>query len=57
MFIKLNPINYRGKTVLMLEIESGEEPCWYDNEMYIRDGGQCKKINGADVAHVYSRFK
>ncbi|SDL43230.1 Putative DNA-binding domain-containing protein [Bacillus toyonensis] len=54
---KLNPINYRGKTVLMLEIESGEEPCWYDNEMYIRDGGQCKKINGADVAHVFSRFK
>lgn len=55
--LKLNPINYRGKTVLMLEIDSGEEPCWYENELYIRDGGQCKKVSGADVAHVYSRFK
>ncbi|WP_338472754.1 DUF262 domain-containing protein [Niallia sp. XMNu-256] len=53
----MTPINYKGKTVLMLEIACGDEPCWYGEEMYIRDGGRCKKINGSDVALVYSRFR
>ncbi|AFZ92803.1 GmrSD restriction endonuclease domain-containing protein [Bacillus velezensis] len=54
---KMSPINYKGKMVLMLEIESGEEPCWYGDEVYIRDGGQCKQISGADLANVYSLFR
>ncbi|MTH55567.1 DUF262 domain-containing protein [Bacillus mangrovi] len=53
----MTPINYKEKTILMLEIECGDEPCWYGDEMYVREGGQCKKINGADVALVFSRFK
>lgn len=53
----MTPINYRGKTILMIEVVCGSEPCWYKNDMYIRDGAQCKKISGEDVGTVYSRFK
>ncbi|MEY9094394.1 DUF262 domain-containing protein [Paenibacillus sp. RC84] len=54
---RLNPLNYRGSMVIMMEIVGGEEPSWYNDELYVRDGAQCKKVHGADVASVFSRFK
>ncbi|MGG2484068.1 MULTISPECIES: GmrSD restriction endonuclease domain-containing protein [Brevibacillus] len=54
---RLSPINYRGSMVIMIEVLCGDEPSWYKDEMYVRDGAQCKKVQGADVASVFSRFK
>jgi len=55
----VNPITYSGNTVLMLEINTGTEPVWYKNKLYIRDGNEKKnqEVSGAQVAAVYSLFK
>ncbi|VEP15732.1 hypothetical protein H1P_3640005 [Hyella patelloides LEGE 07179] len=34
----LIPINYKDCTVLMIKVEAGNEPAWYKNKLYIRDG-------------------
>jgi hypothetical protein len=54
-----NPITYSGNTVLMLEINAGTEPVWYNNKLYIRDGNEkrSQEVSGAQVAAVYSLFK
>lgn len=55
----INPITYSGYTVLMIEINAGNEPVWYKNKLYIRDGNEKKsqEVSGAQVAAVYSLFK
>ena len=55
----INPITYSGNTVLMIEITSGNEPVWYKEKLYIRDGNEKKsqEVSGAQVAAVYSLFK
>lgn len=51
------PINYKNHTVLMVEVVCGERPTWYnENEMYIRDGSNCKRLTGGQIDTVYSRF-
>lgn len=50
------PITYHGKTVLMLEIESGNEPVYFNDKMYERDGANCKEVTGADQAKIFKLF-
>lgn len=54
---KMNLLNYKGNSVLILEIECGEEPCWFEQELYVRDGGSCKLVQGQDVGQVFARFR
>jgi dimeric dUTPase (all-alpha-NTP-PPase superfamily) len=55
----LTPITYHDHTVLMIEIQSGKEPVWYDNKLYIRDGHEKKpqELSGEKVSAVYSLFQ
>ncbi|MEO0685010.1 MAG: hypothetical protein AAFY76_08195 [Cyanobacteria bacterium J06649_11] len=51
------PITYHGKTVLMLEVEAGQEPVYFNDKMYERDGANCKEVTGADQAKIFSLFR
>jgi hypothetical protein len=55
----LNPITYFGHTVLMFEINSGDEPVWYKEALYIRDGNEKKsqQVSGQQTAAVYALFR
>ena len=55
----LIPINYQDYTVLMIKIEAGNEPAWYKNKLYIRDGHekQAQEKSGEQISAVYSLFK
>jgi hypothetical protein len=52
------PITYRGNTVLMLEIKAGNEPVWYKNKLYIRDGHEkvAQEVTGQQTQAVYKLF-
>lgn len=51
------PITYHGNTVLMLEIEAGNEPVFFNDKLYERDGANCKEVTGADVVKIFNLFK
>ena len=53
----LTPINYHGMTVLMIEVECGTEPVYFDENMYERDGANCKEVKGSRQAEIYKIFK
>ncbi|MBD2303993.1 hypothetical protein H6G17_00460 [Chroococcidiopsis sp. FACHB-1243] len=38
----LTPITYMEHTVLMIMVKAGNEPAWYGNKLYIRDGHEKK---------------
>jgi hypothetical protein len=51
------PISYYDFTVLMIKVESGSEPVYYKDRMYVRDGANCKEVKGAAIGAVYTLFK
>ncbi|MDJ0615392.1 MAG: DUF262 domain-containing protein [Calothrix sp. MO_192.B10] len=55
----LTPITYQNHTVLMIEIQAGKEPVWYNNKLYIRDGHekQPQELSGEKISAVYSLFQ
>lgn len=53
----LTPINYHGMTVLMIEVECGTEPVYFNENMYERDGANCKEVKGSRQAEIYKLFK
>ncbi len=55
----LTPISYSNYTVLMMKIEAGNEPAWYKNKLYIRDGHekQAQEKSGEQISAVYNLFK
>lgn len=52
----ITPITYYGVTVLMIEIECGKEPVYYEDRMYQRDGANCVEVIGAKQADVFKLF-
>lgn len=55
----LTPITYMNHTVLMIEVKAGEQPAWYGDKLYIRDGHEKKpqEVSGEQIAAVYSLFR
>ncbi len=55
----LTPINYMNHTVLMIRIKAGNEPAWYKNKLYIRDGHekQAQEKSGEQISAVYNLFR
>ncbi|MBH8551010.1 DUF262 domain-containing protein [Nostocaceae cyanobacterium CENA357] len=55
----LTPITYHNHTVLMIEIQAGKEPVWYENKLYIRDGHekQPQELSGEKISAVYNLFQ
>jgi hypothetical protein len=55
----VTPITYMDHTVLMIEVKAGNEPVWYGNKLYIRDGHEKKsqEVSGEQIAAVYNLFR
>ncbi|MDJ0743319.1 MAG: putative DNA binding domain-containing protein [Xenococcaceae cyanobacterium MO_167.B27] len=55
----LTPINYSNYTVLMIKVQAGNEPAWYKNKLYIRDGHekQAQEKSGEQISAVYNLFR
>ncbi|GAB4375229.1 MAG: DUF262 domain-containing protein [Elainellaceae cyanobacterium] len=55
----LTPITYMEHTVLMIEVKAGDQPAWYGNKLYIRDGHEKKpqELSGEQINAVYSLFR
>ncbi len=43
----------------MMKIEAGNEPAWYKNKLYIRDGHekQAQEKSGEQISAVYNLFR
>jgi hypothetical protein len=50
------PITYHNKTILMIEVECGTSPVYYKEEMFQRDGANCKKVTGSSQADIFKLF-
>ncbi len=53
----ITPINYNGMTVLMIEVECGSDPVYFNDKMYERDGAKCKEVKGSRQAEIFNLFK
>jgi len=55
----LTPITYMDHTVLMIEAKAGDQPAWYGDKLYIRDGHEKKpqEVSGEQIAAVYNLFR
>ncbi|MGB3188185.1 MAG: DUF262 domain-containing protein [Limnoraphis sp.] len=55
----LVPINYMDRTVLKLTIKAGDNPIWYKEKLYIRDGHEKKsqEKSGEQIDAVYRLFR
>jgi uncharacterized protein with ParB-like and HNH nuclease domain len=52
----ITPITYYGYTVLMIEVECGTTPTYYNDKMYCRDGANCVEVTGAKQADIFKLF-
>ena len=53
----VTPITYHDFTVLMIKIESGSEPVYYNEKLFVRSGSSCVEVTGAATNSVYNLFK
>lgn len=51
------PISYHGYTVVMLKVESGKEPVFYKDKLFVREGSSCKEVTGAAITAIFNLFK
>jgi hypothetical protein len=52
----ITPITYHGMTILMIEVECGKEPIYYEDKMYQRDGANCVEVKGAKQGDIFKLF-
>lgn len=53
---EITPITYHGHTVLMIKVSAGNEPVFFEDKLYQRDGANCVEVTGAKVADIYKLF-
>lgn len=53
----ITPITYHDFTILMIEVKSGNNPVFYKNELYERDGSNCKIVKGEEAIKIFDLFK
>lgn len=53
----MQSINYEGMEVLVIRVEGGSMPVWYEGSLYYRVGPSCQKAEpGEEVNEIYRRF-
>lgn len=53
----ITPITYDSHTVLMIVVKCGNEPIYYKEKMYMRDGANCVEVKGSKQASIYKLFQ
>ncbi|MVO10881.1 DUF262 domain-containing protein [Flavobacterium sp. TP390] len=52
----ITPITYHNRTILMIEIQCGNSPIYYNDKMYHRDGSNTKEVVGAAQGDIFKLF-
>jgi hypothetical protein len=52
----ITPITYHDRTVLMIEVECGNTPVYFKDNMYQRDGANCKVVTGSAQGDIFKLF-
>lgn len=50
-------VNYYDKTIIILKIESGENPSVYDNKYFVRHGSNNDEVLAENFSQLYDRFR
>ena len=53
----VTPITYHGNTILMIRVDAGAEPVYFDDKLFHRDGSNCVEVVGAKQKDIYNLFK
>lgn len=53
----VTPITYHGNTILMIRVDAGNEPVYFDDKLFHRDGSNCVEVVGAKQKDIYNLFK
>lgn len=52
----ITPITYHDQTILMIEVTAGDMPVYFKDEMFERDGANCKIVKGAAQGTIFKLF-
>lgn len=53
----ITPITYHNNTALMIRIDSGNDPVYFEDKLYQRNGANCVEVKGGKQKDIYSLFK
>lgn len=53
----VTPITYHGNTILMIRVDAGKEPVYFEDKLFHRDGSNCVEVVGAKQKDIYNLFK
>ncbi len=53
----ISAVNYFDKTVIILKIESGEQPSVYNGKYYVRHGSNLNEVAPENFGDLFSRFQ
>lgn len=53
---EITPITYDNRTVLMIKVTPGEEPVYYKDQMYQRDGDKTVEVKGKEQTNIFKLF-
>ena len=54
---QLAPVDYSGRTVVVIRVESGVEPCFLGDKMYRRNGAQTVEVAPKEILQVARLFQ
>ncbi|MGQ1948613.1 GmrSD restriction endonuclease domain-containing protein [Geofilum sp. OHC36d9] len=52
----LTPITYHGQTILMVKVACGDEPVYFDEKLFQRDGANCVEVTGSKQKDIFKLF-
>ena len=53
----ITPITYHNNTILMIRVDAGDEPVYFYDKLYQRDGANCVEVQGAKQKDIFNLFK
>lgn len=52
----ITPITYHGHTILMINISAGDEPVYFEERLYQREGASCVEVVGSKQKEIFKLF-
>jgi len=54
---QLSPIDYSGRGVIVIRVESGKEPCFLGDKIYRRQGAQTFEVSPKEILQIVKLFQ
>ena len=53
---EITPITYHNHTILMITVTCGNEPVYFDEKLFQRDGANCVEVTGSKQKDIFKLF-